>query len=139
MQAGSPAWRLCPQGHNLRRKQRSPSSAGATVTAAGREPLASRFATRSLVVLFAINILNFYDRQVLASLTEPVRNEFHLSDAQVGGFATAFTLVYALIGVPLGRLADRSDRKKLLASGLSVWGALTASTAFASSYGFLLF
>ena len=86
----------------------------------------------ALVVLFAINILNFYDRQVLASLTEPVRNEFHLSDAQVGGFATAFTLVYALIGVPLGRLADRSDRKKLLASGLSVWGALTASTACAT-------
>ena len=47
--------------------------------------------------------------------------------------------MYALIGVPLGRLADRWSRKKLLASGVTVWSALTASTAFAGSYGFLLF
>ena len=96
-------------------------------------------ASRALIILFAINILNFYDRQVLSSLTEPVRKEFHLSDSQVGGIATAFTLVYALIGVPLGRLADRWSRKKLLASGVTVWSALTASTALAGSYGFLLF
>jgi predicted MFS family arabinose efflux permease len=109
------------------------------VTGTARQPLASRLAARSLVILFAINILNFYDRQVLSSLTEPVRKEFHLSDSQVGAIATAFTLVYALIGVPLGRLADRWSRKKLLASGVSIWSALTASTAFGGTYGFLLF
>jgi predicted MFS family arabinose efflux permease len=96
-------------------------------------------ATRALVILFAINILNFYDRQVLSTLTEPVRKEFRLSDTQIGWMTTAFTLVYAVIGVPLGRLADRWNRKKLLASGLSVWSALTASTALAATYGFLLF
>src|SRR5258708_11174575 len=52
---------------------------------------------------------------------------------------TAFTLLYAVIGVPLGRLADRWSRKKLLASGITVWSALTASTAVAGTYGFLLF
>jgi predicted MFS family arabinose efflux permease len=96
-------------------------------------------ATRALVILFAINILNFYDRQVLSTLTEPVRKEFHLSDTQIGWMTTAFTLVYAVIGVPLGRLADRWNRKKLLASGVTVWSALTASTAVAGTYGFLLF
>jgi predicted MFS family arabinose efflux permease len=94
---------------------------------------------RSLLILFAINILNFFDRQALSTLTEPVRKEFHLSDTQIGWMTTAFTLLYAVIGVPLGRLADRSDRKKLLASGVTVWSALTASTAMAGSYGFLLF
>ena len=39
---------------------------------------------RSLAVLFAINILNFYDRQVLGALLEPIRKEFHLSDTQLG-------------------------------------------------------
>ena len=104
-----------------------------------RLPLATRFATRSLVILFAINILNFYDRQALSTLTEPVRKEFSLSDTQVGWMTTAFLLLYAVIGVPLGRLADRWIRKKLLASGVSVWSALTASTALAGTYGFLLF
>jgi predicted MFS family arabinose efflux permease len=96
-------------------------------------------AKRSLIVLFAINILNFYDRQVLSSLTEPVRKEFALSDTQIGFMTTAFTLLYAVIGVPIGRLADRWNRKKLLASGVTVWSVLTASTAVAGTYGFLLF
>ena len=104
-----------------------------------QQPLATRFATRSLIILVAINILNFYDRQVLATLTEPVRKEFHLSDTQIGWMTTAFTLFYAVIGVPLGRLADRISRKKLLASGMSIWSLLTASTALAGSYGFLMF
>ena len=103
------------------------------------QPLATRYATRSLIVLFAINILNFYDRQVLSTLTEPIRKEFHLSDTQIGWMTTAFTLLYAVIGVPLGSLADRWSRKKLLASGVSVWSALTGSTALAGTYGFLLF
>ena len=104
-----------------------------------QQPLATRYATRSLIILVAINILNFYDRQVLATLTEPVRKEFHLSDTQIGWMTTAFTLFYAVIGVPLGRLADRISRKKLLASGMSIWSVLTASTALAGSYGFLMF
>jgi predicted MFS family arabinose efflux permease len=99
----------------------------------------SSSARRSLLILFAINILNFYDRQALSTLTEPVRKEFHLSDTQIGWMTTAFLLLYAVIGVPLGRLADRSNRKRLLASGVTVWSALTASTALAGSFGFLLF
>ena len=103
------------------------------------QPLATRYATRSLLILFAINILNFYDRQVLSTLTEPIRKEFNLSDTQIGAITTAFTLLYAVIGVPLGRVADRWSRKKLLASGISVWSLLTALTGLANTYGFLVF
>ena len=99
----------------------------------------SSLARRSLLILFATNVLNFYDRQALPTLTEPVRKEFHLSDTQIGLMTTAFLLLYAVIGMPLGRLADRANRKKLLAWGVSVWSALTASTALAGSFGFLLF
>lgn len=93
----------------------------------------------SVLVLSAINLLNFYDRLVPGALVEPMRREFHLSDTQIGLLGSIFIWVYAIIGVPLGRIADVWSRKKLLAAGLTVWSALTAAAVFASSFGFLLF
>lgn len=93
----------------------------------------------SALVLSAINLLNFYDRQVPGALVEPMRREFHLSDTQIGLLGSMFIWVYAIIGVPLGRIADVWSRKKLLAVGLTVWSALTAAAVLASSFGFLLF
>ncbi len=46
------------------------------------------------------------------ALTEPVRKEFNLSDTQIGAVTTAFTLLYALIVVPLGRVVDQWSRKR---------------------------
>ena len=91
------------------------------------------------LVLFAINVLNFYDRHVPGALVEPMRKEFHLSDTQIGLLGSAFIWLYAIIGVPLGRVADTWSRKKLLALGMIVWSALTALAAFATNYPFLLF
>jgi MFS family permease len=93
----------------------------------------------SVIVLFAINILNFYDRHVPGALAEPMRKEFHLDDAQIGLLGSAFIWIYALVGVPLGRIADTGNRKKLLAWGVVVWSALTASAGLATTYAFLLF
>jgi MFS family permease len=92
----------------------------------------------ALGVLFAINLLNFYDRQVLGPLIEPIRKEFHLTDTQLGLLGTMFLVLYAFVGVPCGRLADSWSRKKLLALGMLVWSALTAASGFAVSYGMLL-
>jgi MFS family permease len=94
-------------------------------------------ARRSLAVLFGVNLLNFYDRLAPGALAEPLRREFDLSDAQIGALATAFTLVYAVAGLPLGRLADRVSRKKLLAAGLAVWSSLTALGGIAPAYWWL--
>ncbi len=88
----------------------------------------------ALAVLFAFNLLNFYDRQVLASVNEPIRKEWGLSDTQLGALGTAFTLLYAFVGVPLGRLADRGSRKMLLSLGLLVWSALTAVQGAAAGF-----
>ncbi len=92
-----------------------------------------------MVVLFGINILNFYDRHVPGALVEPMRKEFHLTDTQIGLLGSAFIWIYAIIGVPLGRIADSASRKKLLAWGVVIWTALTASAGLATSYTMLLF
>jgi MFS family permease len=92
----------------------------------------------TLVILFLVNLLNFYDRFTLGVIAEPVRREFQLSDAQLGGLTTAFTILYALAGVPLGRMADVKSRKGILAWSVAVWSGLTALGGLASSYAMLM-
>lgn len=104
-----------------------------------REQTSSRAVWFSVAILFAINILNFYDRHVPGALVEPIRKEFHLDDSQIGLIGSAFIWLYAIVGVPLGLIADKRSRKKLLAWGVVVWTALTASTGLATSYPFLVF
>jgi len=92
-----------------------------------------------VLVLCGINLLNFYDRQAPGALVEPMRREFGLSDTQIGLLGSMFIWVYALAGVPLGRLADVWSRKKLLAIGVTVWSALTAASGLAAGFPFLVF
>jgi len=95
-------------------------------------------AAPALAVLFLVNVLNYYDRQVLGALVEPLRHRFYLSDTQVAAIPALFTVVYAVAGVPLGRMADRYSRRWLLAAGIAVWAGLTGLSAAATSYAFLL-
>ena len=88
----------------------------------------------ALAVLFAINTMNFFDRQILGAIAEPIRREWGLSDSAMGALGTAFTLLYAVVGVPLGRLADRSVRTRILAAGVFVWSLLTAASGLARNY-----
>ena len=88
----------------------------------------------ALWVLFAINAMNFFDRQILGAVGEPIRKEFGLSDASLGALGTAFTLLYAFVGVPLGRLADKSSRKGILSAGVFVWSLMTAASGVATSF-----
>jgi MFS family permease len=92
----------------------------------------------SLAVLFVVNVLNIYDRQVLSAVVEPLRHEFHLTDTQLGLLPTLFTVLYAIAGLPLGRAVDRGSRRRLLACAMAVWGALTALGGMATSYAMLL-
>jgi MFS family permease len=88
----------------------------------------------ALFLLFAINLLNFFDRQLLGALGEPIRKEFLLSDTALGLLGTVFTLMYAVVGLPLGHLSDKWYRTKLLAIGTAVWSLLTAATGMAQNY-----
>ena len=102
------------------------------------QPAKKNSALFPVLVLFAINILNFYDRLVPGALVEPMRKEFHLNDMQIGLLGSVFIWLYAIMGVPLGRVADSGSRKKLLAWGLVIWASLTASAAVAANYSMLL-
>src|SRR5215813_9808160 len=88
----------------------------------------------ALIVLFAVNTLNFYDRQILGAVGETVRDEWKLSDTALGSLGTAFTLLYAVVGVPLGRLADRYSRRWILCAGVTVWSLLTAASGVARNF-----
>jgi MFS family permease len=91
----------------------------------------------TLAVLFLVNVLNFYDRNAMGAVLEPLRREFHLSDAQLGAIPTAFVIIYALAGPPLGLLADRWSRKRLLALGVAAWAGLTAMGGLSTGYAML--
>lgn len=56
--------------------------------------------------------VQLFDRTIPAIIIEPIRMEWHLSDFQLGIIGTAFTLVYAIAGLPLGRMADNGSRKE---------------------------
>jgi MFS family permease len=88
----------------------------------------------ALVMLFVINFLNFFDRTIPAVVLEPISQEFSLDDTMLGVLGTAFTLVYALAGLPLGRLSDRVRRTRVLSAGVFVWSVFTAASGAASSF-----
>lgn len=96
-------------------------------------------AWRILFLLFLANLFNFFDRTIPAIIIEPIRLEWGLSDLQLGLIGTAFTIVYALAGVPLGRMADTGARRKIMGWGLAAWSGLTALNGMAWNFwSFLL-
>ena len=97
--------------------------------------VSERYARYVLAVLFAVYVCNFIDRQILAILLQPIKQDLHASDTAMGfltGFA--FALFYAVAGVPIARLADRRGRSALIAAGLAVWSAMTAASGLAQTF-----
>src|SRR5256885_8193160 len=92
----------------------------------------------ALVVLFAINLMNFFDRQIIGGVGEGIRARWAPSATAPGLLGTVFTLLYAVVGLPLGRLSDRKERRKILAGGVFVWSLLTALSGVARSFAQLI-
>jgi MFS family permease len=88
-----------------------------------------------LGLLFAVYVVNFIDRQILAILLEPIKTELGVSDTAMG-FLTgiAFALFYTVAGIPIARLADRSARRTVIAVGLAVWSGMTVLSGLARSF-----
>jgi MFS family permease len=85
-------------------------------------------------VLLAINTMNFFDRQILSAVQEKIRKDWNLSDSELGLLGTAFILLYAVVGLPLGRLADVWRRKWILAVGVALWSVMTLGSGLAWSF-----
>jgi len=90
-------------------------------------------------MIVVVSVFNFLDRQILSILLEPIREEFGLTDTQIGlmsGFA--FSLFYSLFSIPLARFADRHSRTLLIVWVVAVWSLMTAMCGFAIGFYTLL-
>ncbi len=95
-------------------------------------------ARSALLVLTALNLLNYVDRNVLFAVQPLVQDEFHLSKTQIGYLTSAFLICYMIAAPFVGPLADRYSRKVIIALGAIFWSGLTLLTAFTHTYTQLL-
>jgi MFS family permease len=88
-----------------------------------------------LLLLFTIFICSYIDRSIMSILQLPIQRELGLSDMQLGLLTgIAFTLCYAFVAIPIGRLADRRSRKRIIAAILAIWSVSTILCGFATSF-----
>ena len=94
-----------------------------------------RVAWYSVIVLMLCYTLSYADRQILAFLIGPMRQDLHISDTQVGLLqGVAFALFYTIFGLPMGALADRFNRRNLVALGVVFWSLATALCSVTRSF-----
>ncbi|WP_234571417.1 spinster family MFS transporter [Rhodohalobacter sp. 614A] len=100
----------------------------------------SKKATYGTVFLFTlIYVLSFVDRQIVAVLGVQIRDALQLNNLQIGLlYGPAFSFIYAIAGIPMGRLADRTSRKLMICLGLFIWSLMTVFSGFAASFLFLV-
>jgi MFS family permease len=94
-----------------------------------------RYARYVLGILFLVYVVNFIDRQILAVLLDPIKEEIGATDTQMG-FLTglAFALFYTGFGIPIARWADRGTRRTIIGLGLTVWSLMTAACGLVQSF-----
>ena len=113
-------------------------------TSAGKPaPLNPYAATKArnyaLGLLTIVYAFNFIDRQLLAILQESIKADLGLSDGQLGLLAGfAFAVFYVTAGIPIARLADRSNRRNIVAVSVFLWSLMTAVSGFVQNYTHLL-
>lgn len=101
--------------------------------------MSKKIAYGTILLLTLIYILSFVDRQIVAVLGVQIRDSFMLSNFQVGLlYGPAFSMIYAISGIPMGRIADRTSRKLMIILGLFIWSAMTVISGFAASFTFLI-
>src|SRR6267142_1531699 len=97
------------------------------------------FPITALLLLTALNLLNYMDRSVLSAVQAQIQDEFHRSHEDIGFVTTAFFWVYMLAAPAIGPLADRFSRKWIVVAGGVLWSLATLLTAVTHSYSTLLF
>jgi MFS transporter, Spinster family, sphingosine-1-phosphate transporter len=93
----------------------------------------------SLIVLTGLNLLDYLDRQLLAAVLTPIKNELHLKDEQLGTLQSAFMWGYFLTSPIFGYLGDRVPRRWLVSAGVFVWSLGTLMSGHVSLLGSLIF
>ncbi len=98
-------------------------------------PVSNARANYVLAVLFLVIMLNFLDRQVMAILAEPIKQDMGLTDQQVGLMTgLAFSLFYTTLAVPVAALADRWNRGWIIAVAITIWSIMTMLCGAAQNF-----
>lgn len=88
-----------------------------------------------LLLLVAVNIVNYADRTLIAVLTQPIKADLGLSDTQIGIISgVAFAAMFSLSGLLLARFADRFSRTRMLAAAIALWSLMCLLTATAGGF-----
>jgi MFS transporter, Spinster family, sphingosine-1-phosphate transporter len=85
-------------------------------------------------LMFAINALNYLDRLLVVAVGPTLKADFHLRDRDIGLLASAFVLIYTLAALPLGLIADRVSRARVVALGVAVWSLASIGTGLARGF-----
>jgi len=89
----------------------------------------------TLAILCFVYVLNFLDRQLLSILAKPIQDDLGVTDGQLGRISGLyFALFYCLISIPVGWLADKTNRTRVLAFACALWSAATVACGMASGY-----
>jgi predicted MFS family arabinose efflux permease len=95
--------------------------------------------TVTLVILTLVYVVNYLDRQILGILNGPIKAEFHLTNTQIGLLnGPAFALIYATLGIPIAALADRVNRRNIIAASLAMFSVMTILCGYAAQFWQLL-
>jgi len=99
-------------------------------------PISLRYACIALTLMTFANFFNYFDRFLMSVTAEYVKVDLNLTDAELGFiFGTAFSLLFGVVGIPVGRISDHVSRTKLMALGLAWWSAMTGLAGGAGSFG----
>lgn len=94
-----------------------------------------RYAWYVVGVLLLAYISSFIDRQILSLLVKPIKASFGITDTQMGILmGLSFAVLYTLVGIPIGLMADRMNRKRIISWGILVWSIMTVFCGIAGSY-----
>ena len=101
--------------------------------------LSARYGAYATAVLMIAYTFSFLDRQILTLMVGPIERSLHIKDTEfallTGG---AFGIFYTLMGLPLGWMADRFNRKWIVSIGVALWSLMTAGCGLAQSFTHLL-
>lgn len=88
-----------------------------------------------LTILFVVAASQFFDRNIMSVLLEPIRHEFHVSDTMLGLLSgLCFALFYSVAGIPVARWADRGNRRTIITLALAAWSVMTLVCGLAQAF-----
>ena len=89
----------------------------------------------ALAILCCVYVLNFLDRQLLSILAKPIQDDLGITDGQIGRISGLyFAMFYCVLAIPIGWLADRTNRVRVLSFACALWSAATVACGFSANY-----